>query len=119
MAKRESLFDKAQSKHRFGGFWEGEQTSASPFVLAVVPVMSGLQDEQKFSSCFFSALEEVFSGEKASFPPPLALLGYVPIPTFCSYCVQTPISNETEVGSIKRIFGVCFNTCIIASIWSV
>jgi hypothetical protein len=22
---------------------------------------------------------------------PLALLGYIPIPTFCSYCPQTPI----------------------------
>ncbi len=44
----------------FGGFWKGEQTSVSPFMLAVVLVMSGLQDEQKFSSDFFSALEEVF-----------------------------------------------------------
>ena len=35
---------------------------------------------------FFSALEEVFVNEKAPFLPPLAFLGYVPIPAFCSYC---------------------------------
>jgi len=39
----------------------------------------------------FSFSEEVFSGERASFPPPLALLGYVPLPTSCSYEPQTPI----------------------------
>ena len=41
----------------------------------------------------FSLSEEVFSEEKASFPPPLALQGYVLIPIFCSYRVQTPISG--------------------------
>jgi len=36
--------------------------------------------------------KEVFSGGRASFPPPPALLGYVPLPTFCSYKPQTPPS---------------------------
>src|SRR5258708_38838011 len=39
-------------------------------------------------ACSFS--EEFFSSERASFPPPLALLGYVPLPTSCSYEPQTP-----------------------------
>ncbi len=39
----------------------------------------------------FSVSEEVLLSEKAHFPPPLAFLGYVPIPTFGSYCPQTPI----------------------------
>jgi len=41
----------------------------------------------------FSLLSKrFFSKEKAAFPPPLVILGYVPLPTFCSYCVQTPCS---------------------------
>jgi hypothetical protein len=43
------------------------------------------QDSSEVLSAF-SVSEEVLSGEKASFFPPLALLGYIPIPTFCSSC---------------------------------
>jgi hypothetical protein len=46
------------------------------------------------SSPASSVSEEVFLSEKAPFPPPLALLGYVSLPTFGSYCPQTPSKEQ-------------------------
>jgi len=57
----------------------------------ILIVMNDLRDERKSSFCFFY-FRRGFLSEKAPFPPPLALLGYVPIPTSCSYYPQTPIT---------------------------
>ena len=72
-----------------GGFWEGKQISAPRLCLRLSQSCLVCKTSRS-SPPAFSLSEEVFSEEKASFLPPLALLGYVPIPTFCSYCVQTP-----------------------------
>jgi hypothetical protein len=66
------------------------------FGLALLFLLSTQQDSSELLFAF-SVSEEILSGEKASFLPPLALLGYIPIPTFCSYCPQTPSTNgDTE-----------------------
>ncbi len=63
------------------------------FGLALLFILSAQQDSSKVLSAF-SVPQKVLSGEKASFLPPLALLGYIPIPTFCSYCPQTPSTKS-------------------------
>jgi hypothetical protein len=50
----------------------------------------------------FSIGTRGFLREKAPFLPPLALPGYVPMPTFRSYCPQTPL--ERYHSSVQEAF---------------
>ena len=54
-------------------------------------------------SSAFSVGTRGFLREKAPFLPPLALLGYVPIPPFRSYCPHTPLYRDT-IRLYKRLF---------------
>jgi hypothetical protein len=44
----------------------------------------------------FPVSEEVFADKKASFLSPVAQNGYVPIPNFCSYQPQTPVTETIQ-----------------------
>lgn len=68
---------------------QADQASIRQFGLAILFILSAQQDSSEVLSAF-SVSEEVLSGEKASFLPPLALLDYISLPTFCSSCLQTP-----------------------------
>ena len=77
-----------------------EQASVRQFGLAL-PFFCLLSQDSSDILSAFSVSEEVRLVEKASFLPPLAFLGSIPLPTFYSYCPQTPIQSKLSTKALR------------------